>query len=80
MPQVGGLAGLDLLYETGHWRFQHWVRCGVLKDILSVLAEALHDEGYLDLREAFIDGSFAPAKKGGAGLGTTKRGKGSKCL
>jgi hypothetical protein len=42
------------------------VRCGVLKDILSVLAEALHDEGYLDLREAFIDGSFAPAKKGGA--------------
>jgi hypothetical protein len=27
------------------------VRCGVLKGILSVLAEALHDEGYLELRE-----------------------------
>ena len=37
----------------------------VLKDILSVLAEALNDEGYLDLRETFIDGSFAPAKKAG---------------
>ena len=49
----------------------------MLKNILSVLAEALHDEGYLDLREALIDGSFAPAKKGGAGVGTTKRGKGS---
>jgi Transposase DDE domain len=32
------------------------------------------------LREAFIDGSFAPAKKGGAGVGTTKRGKGSKIM
>jgi transposase len=67
-------------YQTCHRRFQHWVQCGVLKDILSVLAEALHDEGYLDLREAFIDGSFAPAKKGGAGVGTTKRGKGSKIM
>ncbi len=67
-------------YQTCHRRFQQWVRRGVLKDILSVLAEALHDEGYLDLREAFIDGSFAPAKKGGAGVGTTKRGKGSKIM
>jgi transposase len=67
-------------YQTCHRRFQQWVRCGVLKDILSVLAEALHDEGCLDLQEAFIDGSFAPAKKGGAGVGTTKRGKGSKIM
>jgi transposase len=67
-------------YQTCHRRFQHWVWCGVLKDILSVLAEALHDEGYVDLREAFIDGSFAPAKKGGAGVGTTKRGKGTKIM
>ena len=67
-------------YQTCHRRFQQWVRCGVLKDILSVIAEALHDEGYLDLEEAFIDGSFAPAKKGGAGVGTTKRGKGSKIM
>jgi transposase len=67
-------------YQTCHRRFQHWVRCGVMKDILSMLAEALHDEGYLDLREAFIDGSFAPAKKGGNCVGKTKRGKGSKIM
>ncbi len=48
--------------------------------ILEVLAEALHDEGYLDLDETFIDGSFAPAKQGGACVGKTKRGKGSKIM
>jgi Putative transposase of IS4/5 family (DUF4096)/Transposase DDE domain len=67
-------------YQTCHRRFQDWVRCGVLKDILSMLAEALYDEGYLDLRETFIDGSFAPAKQGGARVGKTKRGKGSKIM
>jgi transposase len=40
----------------------------------------LLDEGYLDLQEAFIDGSFAPAKQGGASIGKTKRGKGSKIM
>ena len=39
-----------------------------------------HDEGHLDLQEAFIDGSFAPAKHGGAAVGKTKRGKGSKIM
>jgi transposase len=47
---------------------------------LEVLAQALHDEGYLDLQETFIDGSFAPAKHGGACVGKTKRGKGSKIM
>jgi hypothetical protein len=28
------------------------------------LAEDLHERGKIDIREAFIDGSFAPAKKG----------------
>ena len=60
--------------------FQHWVRAGVLRSILEILAQALHDEGYLDLQEAFIDGSFAPAKHGGAPVGKTKRGKGSKIM
>jgi transposase len=56
------------------------VRAGVLRGVLEVLAQALHDEGYLDLQETFIDGSFAPAKQGGAGVGKTKRGKGSKIM
>jgi hypothetical protein len=28
-------------------------RLGVLRTILEVLAQALHDQGYLDLQEAF---------------------------
>ena len=40
-------------------------RAGLLRSILEILAQALHDEGYLDLDEAFIDGSFAPANKVG---------------
>jgi transposase len=63
-------------YQTCHRRFQQWVRAGVLPSILQVFAQALHDEGYLDLHEAFIDGSFSRAKRGGACVGKTKRGKG----
>jgi hypothetical protein len=32
--------------------------------VLEALGEELHLRGRLDLREAFIDGSFAQAKKG----------------
>lgn len=51
-------------YQTCHRRFQQWVRSGILKGVLEALAEDLHAQGRLDVREAFIDGSFAPAKKG----------------
>ena len=54
-------------------------RAGLLRSLLEILAQALHDEGHLDLQEAFIDG-FAPAKHGGAAVGKTKRGKGSKIM
>ena len=33
-------------YQTCHRRFQQWVRAGVLRGVLEVLAQALHDEGY----------------------------------
>jgi hypothetical protein len=52
----------------------------LLRSLLEILAQALHDEGHLDLQEAFIDGSFAPAKHGGAAVGKTKRRKGSKIM
>ena len=55
-------------YQTCHRRFQHWVPAGLLRSILEILAQTLHDEGFLDLQEAFIDGSFAPAKQGGAAV------------
>ena len=51
-------------YQTCHRRFQQWTRSGVFAKILTALAEDLRSRGGLDLSEGFIDGTFAPAKKG----------------
>jgi len=51
-------------YQTCHRRFQQWVREGVLERVLRVLAAELQGQGRLDLEEAFIDATFAAAKKG----------------
>jgi transposase len=51
-------------YQTCHRRFQQWVRQGVFERIVHQLAEDLYERGGIDIREAFIDGTFAPAKKG----------------
>ena len=51
-------------FQTCHRRFQQWVRSGVMKGILEALALDLKLRGAIDVREAFIDASFAPAKKG----------------
>lgn len=51
-------------YQTCHRRFQQWVRSGVMRGVLEALAEDLRSHGGFDLEEAFIDGSFASAKKG----------------
>ena len=67
-------------YQTCHRRFQHWVRSGVIRGVLEQLAEDIRNRGRFRLEEAFIDGSFAPAKKGGKGVGKTKRGKGTKIM
>lgn len=53
-------------YQTVHRRFQRWNQQEVFKQILIALAQDLKDRGKLDLSECSIDGSFAPAKKGGA--------------
>jgi hypothetical protein len=47
--------------------------------IMTALAYQLNARGAMDLQEAFIDASFAPAKKGGK-IGKTKRGKGTKIM
>ena len=52
-------------YQTCHRRFQEYCRNGVYDRVLRTLAEDLRDRGGLDLSESFIDGTFAPAKKGG---------------
>jgi hypothetical protein len=56
-------------YQTVHRRFQHWGRSGALAGALLAIAQDLKDRGGLDLSECFIDGTFVPAKKGGAASG-----------
>jgi len=51
-------------YQTCHRRFQQWQRSGRLDRLLRRLAEDLRDRGHLDLTEAFVDATFAGAKKG----------------
>ena len=65
-------------YQTCHRRFQQWVRCGVMPGVLEALAEDLRSRGGFDLEEAFIDGIVG--EKRGAGVGKTKRGKGTKIM
>ena len=67
-------------YQTCHRRFQEWSLNGTLKNTLRALAQGLKDRGDLNLEEAFIDGTFVPAKKGGLCVGKTKRGKGTKIM
>lgn len=62
-------------YQTVHRRFQQWVRSGVLEEVLLAVAQDLKDRGGLDLQECFIDGTFVPAKKGGAASGTPSAAK-----
>ena len=51
-------------FQTCHRRFQQWVRSGVMKGILEVLASELKLRRVIDVQEAFIDATFAPAKRG----------------
>ncbi len=55
-------------YQTCHRRFQQWVRSGKLEETLRVLAHYLHERGQLNLEEAFVDATFASAKKGASPL------------
>ena len=50
--------------QTCHRRFQRWQRSGRLDRLLQRLAEDLRDRGKIDLSEAFVDATFASAKKG----------------
>ncbi len=52
-------------YQTCHRRFQQWIRSGKLEKALKMLARHLHERGRLNLDEAFVDATFASAKKGG---------------
>lgn len=66
-------------FQTCHRRFQQWVRSGKLEEALRLQARHPHERGQLNLEEAFVDGTFAKAKKGFA-LGPTRRGKGTRVV
>ena len=55
-------------YQTCHRRFQQWVGGGKLVEVLRLLASHLHQRGKLNLEEAFVDATFASAKKGASRL------------
>jgi transposase len=63
-------------YQTAHRRFQNWVRSRVIEKILLAMAHHLKEAGGLDLKECFVDGTFVPAKKGGAASGTPSVARG----
>lgn len=67
-------------YQTCHRRFQKWVRDDTLGRLLRAFVRYRERLGDLNLQECFVDGSFAPAKMGGACVGKTKRGKGTKLM
>ena len=50
--------------STCHRHFQQWNKSGVFAKILTALAQDLKKRGGIDISEGFIDGTFAPAKKG----------------
>lgn len=60
--------------SNGHDRLPRRIKSGVFEAVLDDVAEDLQTAGLLDWRECFIDGSFAPAKRGSAGVGQTKEG------
>ena len=51
-------------YQTCHRRFQSWVRSGFFQQLTQLLVGDLYQRGKIDIREAFIDGTFVPSKKG----------------
>ncbi len=63
-------------YQTCHRYFQQWYRDGTLKRLLHALAQDLYERGKIDISEAFIDGTFAGAKKGALLSGRRSAGRG----
>lgn len=49
---------------TCHRRFQQWCDDGTMRDLWEAIMTDLDERGKFDWSEAFIDGSFAAAKKG----------------
>ena len=66
--------------STCHARLQRWQAAGVWQRLWQAILTLLDAGGALDWSLAHLDGTFVPAKRGGAAVGLTRRGKGSKLM
>ncbi len=66
---------------TTVWRrLKRWGEEGIWERIWCATLANLDQQSKLDWSMAFLDGSFAPAKKGVDKVGVTKKGKGTKWM
>ena len=66
---------------TTVWRrLKPWQEDGTWLRLWRTVLGRLDAQGRLDWRYAYLDGSFAPAKKGGEAVGLTRKGKGTKWM
>jgi hypothetical protein len=74
------LAPVALAPTTVWRRLKRWGEEGVWERIWRIVLAALDRQGQLDWTMSFLDGSFAPAKRGGDNVGLTRKGKGTKWM
>src|SRR5579875_1815578 len=67
-------------YRTCHRRFHQWIQNGKLEEALKQLARDPQEREKLNREEAFVDATFASAKKGGFAVGPKRCGKGTKII
>jgi transposase len=66
---------------TAVWRWlKRWGEMGIWEHIWRAALAHLDQAGQMDWSMAFLDGSFAPAKKGGEHVGLTRKGNGTKWM
>jgi transposase len=66
--------------STCHSRLQRWQCEGVWERLWRALLGCLDEQQRLDWQRGHLDATFIPAKKGGDGIGLTRRGKGTKLM
>ncbi len=66
--------------STVHRWFKKWTEAGVFERIMRRAGRCVERRDGFKLYECFIDGTFAKARGGGDGIGTTKAGKGVKIM
>ena len=62
-------------YVTCWRRLKYWQEIGVWNNLWQILLRMLDKEGKIDWNTHIIDGSFAPAKKGGEKLERPRKAK-----